>query len=108
MRVKCTINTLTYDRTPEIINNIIKYKKDGNDGLTFRFGTPFMHEMSSLWTATIDKTVKITVPEEDLLFLNEREKHDISLFNDMIQNAYLEPSKEQPYKDYIKIYLKNE
>lgn len=105
IRIKCTINLLTYQHTPEIIDQIISYRKKDNNGLTFRFGTPFMNEMSSLWSGPVDKTVKIALSDNDWSSLTTHEQNDIKLFNKMIQNSFIDPILEEKTKKYFRIYF---
>lgn len=104
VNVKATINLLTYEKTQELVDFIINYKKSVSTGVTFAFSTPFQHEMSSMWSGNINKNAKITINEYDLSLLNDRESTDIVAFNNMIDNATPNQELSAKTKKYIAIY----
>ena len=107
--IKPTANILNYHKIPELVNFIVDLKRKGIKNLTFSIGTPFMHEMSSLWSDEIDNTVRINLEEEDLALLTESEILHIQLFNDTIKNAkVIDTELQDSTKKYIKIYLADE
>jgi wyosine [tRNA(Phe)-imidazoG37] synthetase (radical SAM superfamily) len=104
INIKPTINSLTYNKTQEIVDFVLQHKKLGNTGLTFRFGTPFRHEMTSMWSADIDKSAKILLSETDMQILSDVEKQHITMFNNMIENAVTDQVLAVQTKKYIAIY----
>lgn len=104
INIKSTINTLTYEKTQEIVDFIIKYKRKGYKGLTFRFGTPFRNEATSMWSAPLNKDYKIILSTEDDALLNVAERQQIKLFNDMIDSATVIPDLAEKTANLLAVY----
>lgn len=104
INIKPTINILTYEKTQEIVDFIIQYKRKGYKGLTFRLGTPFRHEATSMWSAPLNKDFKIILDSEDDSLLNDAERQQIKLFNDMIDSAIVIPELAEKTANLLAVY----
>jgi uncharacterized radical SAM superfamily Fe-S cluster-containing enzyme len=105
LMTKSTLGLLNYRDLQKIIEYVLSFRIKNYQGITFDINPLEEHELTSLQSGEIDKTVKIELSSDITTLLSEREKILINKTNDMIKNSNINVELAQRTKQFLTKYI---